>query len=214
MIGSTVVIIDLQHRGKAPPNQADVGASRDIDGDGKIGPHEVETHLVPGYAGPCNEVLFGAGHQVVWFTDGSYSDRHKRAAKIAGSVGPTGRVAYLACHLNAGAEGKLQRALTLYDARSGSGKTLATSIASALNHVDALRRGRGSHVFAARDSDWTRRPLNTIRGIYSAPSNISGVCLEPLFLDGFPAPTWALLAEVGEHLGQGIDAWLRRDIGT
>ena len=138
MTGDTVVIFDLQHRGKPPPNQHDVGAGRDLDGDGTIGAHEVETHLVPGYVGPANEILFGAGHRVVWFTDGSYAARHKRAAKIAAQVGPSGRVAYLACHLNAGAEGKLQRALTLYDARSTGGKSLATTIATSLNRVLSL----------------------------------------------------------------------------
>ena len=209
MKGATVAIFDLQHRGKPPPDHADTGAGYDLDGDGVVGAHETEVGLVPGYLGPAGEELTARGHRVVWLTTGTYGDRHKRAVELAKRVGPTGRVAYCAAHLNAGANGKLQRALTLHDARSTSGKRLALTIASAWNSVDAIARGRGSHVFAARDSDWTHRPLNTIRGIYSGPAWISGVCLEPLFVDAFPPPTGELLELVGLSLAAGIDRWLQ-----
>ena len=212
MRGATVAIFDLQHRGKPPPNHTDTGAGYDLDGDGVIGAHETEAALVPGYLGPAGEHLVEIGHRTVWFTSGSYSDRHRRAVQLAKQVGPTGRVAYLAAHLNAGADGKLQRALTLHDARSSSGKVLALSIASALNQVDAIARGRGSHVFAARDSDWTRRPLNTIRGVYAGPAWLSGVCLEPLFVDAFPPPTGELLELVGRALADGVAEWLTRSV--
>jgi hypothetical protein len=208
--GATLVVFDYQHRGKPPPRHDDAGAGFDLDGDGVVGAHETEIGLVPGYLGPAGERLVELGHSTVWITTGTYADRHRRVNELARRVGPTGRVAYIAAHLNAGAGGKLQRALTLHDARSSSGKRLAATVASSLNQVDALARGRGSHVFAARDSDWTHRALNTIRGVYAGPAWLSGVCLEPLFVDAFPPPTGELLHLVGEALADGIAAWLVR----
>jgi hypothetical protein len=217
-------ILDIQHKGK--PGKNDLGASHDLDGDGVIEAFEHEANLTPIYADAARRLLEQAGVEVVLLERGAYSTRHKRAAELAD--GHPGRVAYVACHLNAGGG---DYGLVCHDYRSSAGNTLATSIRLAL-----LKRGRpelrrvltGATAPTERPTNerhgeaWDRlprvggalywpRPFSTISGIYAGPANLSGVCFEPCFLDSpihAPLVTEQGLERLGHALASGLLAWL------
>ena len=174
-----IVIFDRQHYGK-PNRPQDLGAAVDLDGDGVIENDEKEANLTPGYYRPAKEALERLGHSVYVLEEGYYSARHRKANRIA-EVNPAQRVAYIACHINAG---KGDYSVMIHDERSRGGKRLADCLAASFSkNRPSLTGIRRDLVRSASPNNAWKRGLSTIKGIYAGPSNISGVCFEPYFID-------------------------------
>ena len=198
-----ITLLDRQHFGK--PKKSDLGAGVDLDGNGKVDIHEMEANLTPLYINPAAEYLELRGHAATILQEGYYSFRHSTANSIAAS-NPNFGVAYAACHFNAGGGSK---SLVFYDARSSGGKDLAESIVESIEKLN-LPGITKAQAIAARSDDWTKNAWYTIKGIYAGPSNISGVCFEPLFLDNpahQPYLTPHYLRLVGQALAAGCINW-------
>ena len=206
-----IAILDRQHFGKPNRRSEDLGAGVDLDGDGVIEAHEWETALTPIYLSACQLKLEALGVEVVTFPyEGqkmSYKQRHAEACRLA-RENPEARGAYLAAHLNAGGG---NYGLVIHDERSSGGKALAESIANGMRHYlpelyRVLVRGASSDSWA--------RGLTTIRGIWSGPANLSGVCFEPLFMDNEDHQDLIKsdgLQRAGLSAAVGIEAWLNPD---
>ena len=198
-----IVIFDRQHYGK--PGRSDMGAGYDIDADGVVEDQEREANLTMRYIEPAIEALKLKGSEVHLLDSGWYPDRHTMANNIA-RQNPGEKVAYLACHVNAG---KGDYMVCIHDSRSMNGRDLATSIAQ----TAAYRRMPDVRRFLTRaanaTNDW-RRGYSTIKGIYLGPSNISGICFEPYFLDS-TEHSYLSTHEGGEiiaeALAHGIERW-------
>ena len=175
-----LVILDLQHIGK--PGKKDLGASHDLDGDGLISQGENEADMTPIYADAAKTALEAVGVEVEIVKKGAYSTRWKNASKRAKSF--DGPVAYVACHLNKGGG---DYGLVCFDYRSAGGRRMAREIAAELSlgfSSSELRRVIADDRAATGNQDsGFPRAFYTISGIYDGPSNLSGVCFEPLFLD-------------------------------
>jgi hypothetical protein len=203
-----IVIFDRQHYGK-PNRPNDLGAAVDLDGDGQIATGEREAMLTPYYYGPAKAMLEEMGHTVYVLDAGWYSDRHKRACEIAAN-NPGMRVAYLACHINAGGG---DYAVMIHDERSGGGSALANHLSAAIydHNLTGIRR---SLVRAASADNAWKRGYTTIKGIYSGPANISGVCLEPFFIDR-PDHQWLASVQGGKALASAlVDGLVRWSAGA
>jgi N-acetylmuramoyl-L-alanine amidase len=192
-----IVILDWQHVGK--PNRDDKGAAYDVDDDGDV---DYEVELTDKYIQAAKNYLESRGHTVHIFSEGWYSARHYRANEIAHEN--DGPVAYIACHMNAG---RGNYGATFYDIRSAGGKRLAKTVGSTLGKAcPELRRivVKGSSV-----TTWSRA-FGTLRGIFSGPANISGMCFEPAFMDT-PEHKQLLtdegLERIGEALAVGVLKW-------
>lgn len=193
-----IVILDRQHVGK--PGRDDRGASTEIDGV------EIwEVDLTAQYIEAATALLVAEGHTVHLLDAGWYAERHERAAEIAAGA-PDQRVAYVAAHVNAGGGAY---GLVLHDQRSRGGQALAEAIA------DSLDAGARPHIdrcvvrATERGGTWGRAHT-TIAGIWDAPSNCSGVCFEPFFIDSArnrELLTPAGLALVGRALAVGCMQW-------
>lgn len=175
-----LAILDLQHIGK--PGKKDLGASHDFDGDGLISQGENEADMTPIYAAAAKAALEAAGVEVLVVDSGAYKTRWKNAAKAAKAFG--GPVAYVACHLNKGAG---DYGLVCFDYRSAGGRRMAREVAAELALAfssSELRRVISDDRAATGNPDsGFPRAFYTLSGIYAGPSNLSGVCFEPLFLD-------------------------------
>jgi hypothetical protein len=197
------LIIDIQHAGRASrPN--DLGASADLDGDGRVEVHEHEARLTPIYGMFARTKAEAGGVQVLWLEGGEYGWRHKAAIEVAKSQ-PDRRWLYVACHLNAG---KGDYGLVIADARSKAGQSAARHIADALDTLPELRRVVVGTT-AAEGSAWPRA-WSTIDGIFAGPSNLSGICFEPCFIDRQehrPLLTAEGLERIGAALVDGALAW-------
>jgi hypothetical protein len=180
---SALVILDIQHAGR--PGKNDLGASHDFDGDGLVEQGENEAELTPLYADAAKEALEALGVQVEVFRSQSYKQRWKRAAKKAAEV--DGPVAYVACHLNAGAETGKGYGLVCFDSRSSGGARLARDVGKELElefSADEVSRVIwDARAATGNPTSWFPRAIHTISGIYDGPANLSGICFEPLFLD-------------------------------
>ena len=194
-----IVIFDRQHYGKPGSASGDRGAGVDLDGDGQVESAEQEANLTPLYIDPAREILTQLGHTVYLLDSGWYSQRHEQAVSIARDhLGE--RVAYLACHINAGGG---DYAVTLHDSRSSGGAALAGSIADAIAaDADLSCLGRSLARSASATNEWSNA-YNTVKGIYLGPANISGACLEPYFLDQ-AAHRWLTTPEGGAALAGAI----------
>lgn len=198
-----IVIFDRQHYGK-PNKPQDRGAAVDLDGDGTIENDEKEANLTPGYYLPAKDMLERRGHSVYVLQEGYYGPRHQKANRIA-AVNPRHRVAYVACHINAG---KGDYSAMIHDQRSAGGKALAEALAAAFGARKNTLTGVRRHLVRAATSDnaWSRG-LNTIKGIYAGPRNISGVCFEPYFLDR-EEHQWLASPEGGRAVAESLVAGL------
>jgi len=192
-----IVIFDRQHYGK-PNRPDDLGAAIDLDGDGNIEDQEKEANLTPLYYLPAKRTLEALGQSVYVLDSGWYSDRHKRANAIA-AANPDKKVAYIACHVNAG---KGDYSVMIHDQRSGNGSRLALALSAAIadHAISGIQR---SLVRAASADNAWKRGYSTIKGIYSGPNNISGVCLEPYFIDR-QDHQWLATPEGGEALAEAL----------
>ena len=192
-----LVIFDWQHQGKPPPKHRDRGASCEIDG---VRVHE--TDLTAGYIDAAARMIRDAGHQVEIITEGWYPNRHKLACSMA--METERPVAYLASHINAGGG---SYAAIYHDERSFNGARLAGCIAGALGAaLPELSKSK------ARPSgpEKSGRAWGVFRGIWSGPMWISGVCLEPAFIDceeHWPLFTPEGLERIGAALAAGVLAW-------
>jgi N-acetylmuramoyl-L-alanine amidase len=197
-----IVIFDRQHYGK-PNRPNDLGAAIDIDGNGVIDNDEKEANITPSYYMPAKEALERLGHSVYILQEGWYSDRHSKANTIA-RANPNQKVAYIACHVNAG---KGDYAVMIHDSRSGNGKRLANAVAGSIGSAGNLEGIRRSLVRAASaDNEW-KRGYTTIKGIYAGPGNISGICCEPFFIDR-PEHQWLASSQGGRALADALVAGL------
>ncbi len=217
-----VVILDIQHSGK-PGNMGERGAGADLDGDGVVENHEREAELTPFYAAACSRALALQGHLVVLETFGHYWERHHRANDLALRF-PDVRVAYVACHINAGG-GRSGSAFA--DGRSGGGMRLAASMATQFDGIPELYKGVA---FAAYEKPqpgggpgvnewrgdtskhWTWGAWSTIAGVYTGAANISAVCVEPFYLDNpdhKALTTFEGMTHVGEAMARALDDWLQ-----
>jgi len=191
-----IVIFDRQHFGK--PNRNDMGAGVDLDGDGTIELSEQEATLTPFYYLPSQRLLEKEGHDVIIIDSGYYSDRHAQANAIA-RANPTEEVIYCACHINAG---KGDYAAFIHDSRSGRGESIALSLSQSFQESN-LSGVLRSIVRAGSDTNDWKNGYYTIKGIYSGPNNIGGVCLEPYFLDK-PEHQWLTTLDGGERVAEAL----------
>lgn len=204
------VILDLQHKGKfSRPDDRGVGA--DLDGDGLVELHEREAELTPIYAEKARQLLSWGGIETHVLTVGEYADRWKVANQLAARAG--GRSIYIACHLNGGASWRIGWGLVGHDPRSKNGRAAARTLATALEQefaneahpwpVDSVR------VVSCSEVSGYGRMLNTIRGIYMGPAQLSGVCYEPFSLTDFPEmATEKRLEQIGHALAIGCHRWI------
>lgn len=199
------LILAIQHVGRAS-RPGDLGASADLDGDGKIEAHEHEARLTPIYAQAAQDLAAEEGIPVLRLEGGEYSGQHRAAIELA-KAQPGRRWLYVACHLNAGGG---NYGLVIADRRSTAGRVAAGLIADALSALPELTRTIAGTT-AAEGSDWPRA-WSTIDGIFSGPSNLSGICFEPCFLDTEahrPLLTGDGLRRIGAALYRGASAWAR-----
>jgi hypothetical protein len=192
-----IVILDRQHAGK--PGKDDRGASVELDGRTVY-----EVDLTRAYIEAATAALMAEGHAVYVLEDGWYSARHARACEIA-RENPDERIAYVACHINAGGG---SYGLVLHDARSRGGHALAEAVADALG-TDNAALDRTLVRAADHEGSWARA-MTTIKGIYSGPGNLSGICYEPFFIDSErnqALMTADGLRAVGNALAVGCMQW-------
>lgn len=185
-----LVVLDRQHLGK-PSKPGDHGA---IYGALR------ETDLTDGYIAAARASLERHGHDVQVLAEGEYGPRQRSAVALARLR--RDRVAYVACHVNAGGG---TYALAEYDERSEGGCELAHAVA-------ALKQRGLPGITAQRTAPLGpgSRGWVCIAGIYAGPPNLSGVIFEPGFIDApSHAPLWtaAGLVQVGEALAAGCMAW-------
>ena len=185
------VILDWQHHGK--PGKDDRGA---ISGDLQ------EVALSHGYIQAARDALEVAGVPVLVLGLGWYSARHDYACEAAKAV--RGRCVYVASHVNAGLSSG-GYGLVCHDSRSKAGKRLSDAVSSELGKLVGKSRSE-----AASSSRWGNA-YNTIQGVYAGPSNLSGICFEPGFIDSADH-RWLWYADglvrVGEALAAGILTYL------
>ena len=205
MAQRAIIIFDRQHYGK--PGKNDQGAGFDIDDDGVVETQERETQLTPLYYLPAKAMLEALGHRVVVLDQGWYSHRHKQANQIARD-NPGVPVAYIACHINAG---RGSYSALIHDSQSTGGAVLARALGDALTLATLQGIDRVRVVQGSPTNGW-KRGYTTIKGIYAGPSNISGVCFEPYFIDNAAhhnLTTEAGSAQIAKALVGGLRGWLR-----
>lgn len=211
-----ILILDIQHTGRAS-KPGDMGAAYDLDGDGVTGENgEREVDLVRGYAAAAVRHALALGWTVHTLESGEYSERHRRAAELA-----TGPAAYLACHVNAG---RGSYGLVRPDYLSSGGGRLAEAIARELGGLGEITRARVEPLYpsataakaAGRDAStpdraaWWTRGWSCIDGIYQGPAGLSGVLVEPFFIDSSghkPLTAPEGLDRVGRALVDGVRRW-------
>ena len=192
-----LVFLDRQHTGQNRRRSA-TGASRDLDGDGRITAAETEALWTPYYLLAAEKKLRDYGYDVIPLSDGSYIERHSRAN---GYLKFGELSVYLAGHLNAGAGTRSGYGSMFWDHRSAHGEMLASQICIQLSEqITELRQE--VRTFAARPDDWTKNAYYTIKGVRSV-----AVCSEPAFIDSSqhrPLFTIAGMEKIGYAIADGI----------
>ena len=184
-----LVILDQQHHGK--PGKDDHGASFES---------LRETDLTRAYVAAAAGSLERTGVEVLILRWGWYSERHAYARAVADAV--PGKVVYVSCHVNAGGG---SYGLVCHDSRSKAGARLSDAVSARLEPLTG--KSRSEPASAGR---WANA-YNTIKGIYSGPGNLSGICFEPGFIDSEAhRGLWYAdgLVRVGEALAAGIRDYL------
>ena len=166
-----IVFIDRQHAGQINRLNAR-GASRDVDGDGKITAEEMEAIWTARIAIELEIRLLDMGFDVMPISDGKYSERHQRVNEYAQKH--PGPWVYLAMHLNAGGG---NYGSYFYDHRSSKGQQLATIMAQHLKQqVPQLTRTKA---IESKSDDWTKNAFYCIRNV----GRPVAICCEPFFID-------------------------------
>ncbi len=226
-----LAICDRQHgdkgRGFTP------GVAIDLDGDGEVKTGEAEARLTPFVISGCTSELDALRLDHRQIDSGPYRQRHETAIETARSH-PDWWVPYVAQHLNSFAGGRGYGAF-FFDRRSRLGKGFAEALAETLTDIvpdnrqvtarpcyddrvwdetaDTWKRHptNGYCVTESGGRAWLYNPLATIRGIYSGPGNLFGVCSEPMRVQGLIGMTQtsreSLLREVGKAQAQAISRY-------
>lgn len=209
------VIMDIQHAGK-PSRPWDRGASHDLNKDGVISSNEQEANLTPLYVKGVREAAEyhkdSAPLPVLVSTllMGEYPSRQRQANSIA-KQNPEDMHIYVACHLNIGSD----KSLIIHDGRSSLGKKAAEYVAGTMRELFHMY-GYPIKALAyelpdkRQQKQWQRNAQYTINGIYKGPSNITGLCFEPLSLDVHSHLMDAQhLEAIGEALYFGFTDYMR-----
>lgn len=206
-----IVIFDRQHAGK-PSRGPGSGMGEDLGAVMRTPAKDhYEADLTLAYIGHAVEALGKQSdvpvqvHVIDPLTTPprlTYAQRQARANDIARQA-PGARVAYVACHMNAGGG---SYALVQHDHRSVRGQALAGYIAEQFGWRLPVGRTRVEPATGA----WARG-APCIAGVYSGPANICGVLVEPLFLD-CPAHVAHItsgqgLPAIGHAIAAGLLAW-------
>lgn len=194
--------IDRQHSGQVGRYIDSMGAANDLDDDGKIEIHELESILTARYGLHIEIALREKGYHVVPISDGSYKERALRMNRYASLMGI--QAIYLALHANAGGG---DYSVFFYDHRSAKGRDLAEFIRSEME--EAIPEIANHKIRKASPADWTRNAYGTIRHV-AAPV---AICCEPFFIDHrshrrIINPKG--LERVGRAIARGIDRWIRQ----
>lgn len=189
-----IVYIDRQHAGK-PNNLRDLGASRDLDGDGQITTAEKEAIWTARIAIELEIRLRDMGIEVMPLSDGSYSSRHARVNQYqADHPGPS---VYLAMHLNAGGG---DYGAWFYDHRSSQGPQLANSICSSIGPL----LGIPQKAIPAQPDNWTKNAFYTIRNVETPIA----ICCEPIFIDTHARLlSISGISKIAQGIAEGIKKW-------
>lgn len=189
-----IVFIDRQHAGK-PNNTRDLGASRDLDGDGQITAAEAEAIWTARIGIELEILLRDHGIEVMPISDGSYSARHARVNSYMESH--PGPAVYLAMHLNAGGG---NYGAMFYDHRSTQGPSLAAAICAELGTALDIQ----TKSIAASPDDWTSNAFYTIRNVKRPVA----ICCEPIFIDTHSQfLSIKGISKIAQAMAQGIIKW-------
>lgn len=186
-----LVVLDRQHGFKSAT--FDPGAVDEVDGTKDV---VAETELTRAYIAHACARLDDLGVPWTVLGFGPYGERHALASKAAWGVK---RVAYIACHVNAGGGAY---GLVKHDTRSSGGRKLALALTSTLVPVSGLASVKA---LPLRSDD---RGWSCISGIYDSPSMCAAL-FEPYFIDH---EAHAHLREgkiIGRALADGCASWLR-----
>lgn len=177
------IVLDCQHQGRLS-RLADRGATA---------PDYTEVDVIRDYAAAADRTLRGRV-DVALLSHGEYAERHAWVNRAAPA-------AYIACHVNAGIDGRGDRGLVFHWPGSVAGARLARQLAAALG--PAL----GWPCAALPADDAWSNVRATIAG-----ARPPAVCLEPGFIDGRRGRAAladpAIRAALGAALGHGVLAWL------
>lgn len=184
-----LVILDRQHGFKS--DVFDSGAVSVVPAPGAR-----ETDLTRAYIGYACARLDQLGVPWLVLSSGPYATRHELASKAAWGIK---RVAYIACHINAGGG---QYGLVKHDSRSSGGKRLATALADALLPVKGIRSS-GVKVLTEKDRGWV-----CLSGIFEVPSTCAAL-FEPYFIDHADHEHLREGEIIGMALADGCASWLR-----
>ena len=165
------------------------------------GLHEPE--LVAAYIEAARGHLETAGAEVEVITGGLLAHRQARAVERGRAwlrEHPDGLVVYVGCHVNAapGTYGAV-----FHDVRSTLGAEVGEHVRGSLESLTPLSR---AILRATPGGDWAR-PHATLRGIYSGPRRMTGLCFEPYFIDApehRPLTTPEGCELVGRVLAEGL----------
>ena len=189
-----IVYIDRQHAGK-PHKNRDLGASRDLDGDGRITAAEQEAIWTARIGIELEINLRDRGIEVLPISDGTYAARHKRVNEY--HKNHPGPGVYLAMHLNAGGG---DYGAWFYDYRSTKGVDLANCLGSHCGPV----LGIPQKSIAAQPEGWTSNAWNTIKGVNRPVS----ICCEPIFIDSHARLlSISGISKIARSMAEGIISW-------
>lgn len=162
-----------------------------------------EVDLSWAYIGYLRTALQAQGVGCTVLSYGQYSQRHAYASAQAERL--EGRIAYLACHVNA-SDPPGDYGAYFYDARSKLGRGLAEHLAKTLGSPLGMK----CRAIPATAQDWTANALSTISGVYQGPSNIAGVCVEPFFINQVSHDLYRQdfgLRLLGKSLAESLVSW-------
>ena len=193
MRSDTLAVLDWGHLGQLPPREMHTGAVHE---------DQIEVYGIAWYLLPLMVSLREAGHSVQIAGQGDYTSRQKAAVLAAREHFK--RVAYISCHLNAfPGEDIPNRCVAFYNQHSQGGAELAELAVTYVTGID-------TRIILANGGDWTQNAWRVSGGdiIFGGPRNISGICLEPMALNGVPRSDAETLQRLGTQLAIGISQWL------
>ncbi len=189
------IYIDVQHMGD-PVKKGRMGASF----GSKIS--QTEAFYTSLYAFWMGMRLRELGHEVINMSDGQYSARHARVNEYDKRNAGGDTSVYVACHINAGNQGKYSA--QFYDQRSSKGLYLAQAINNKVGKIPQLRITKN---IPCNSEDWTKNAFYCIKGV----GRPIAICAEPLFIDN-PVHQELLNVEgmyiLGEAMANGIHQFL------
>ena len=200
-----LIFLDRQHTGQINRLHS-TGASRDIDGDGKVEIHEMEAFYTPYYLLSAEIRLRELGYKTIFLSDGTYAERHKRCNEYQNQHG--GEAIYIAAHLNAGAGGGDGYGAMFYDHRSTKGASLAKHISEYTAAVLPELKGKCKAI-PAKSTDWTKNAYYCIKGVRAY-----AICAEPAFIDSMahrPLFNASGMRRIGDCIANGIHSFILGD---